>query len=989
MADLSTQDSLGAEVEQRLRTSLTGSYEVERVLGIGGSAVVFQALDVKHHRRVALKVLRPEIAAQIGSRRFLQEIEVASRLSHPHVLALYDSGEVDGILYYVMPLVDGVSLRERLRREGPLPLEDALRITRDVASALQHAHDHGVVHRDVKPENILLTRDGAASLADFGLAHVLAEVPATRLTAGGVAVGTVWYMSPEQGAGGSADPRADQYALACVLYEMLAGDPPFQGRTAQNVIARHRADPRPHVRTLRETVPDGVDAAIARGMAIHPADRFANASDFVRGLEAALTAETLASVLAPRRSPALSRSLHLWRSRVAAAAAGLAVIAAVFLVARALQDRPSAGHLDANRVAIAPFNLLGVGDTVWASGMVDLLVRNFDGAGPLRSVPASVVLRGWRGRADETSARALAARTGAGLVVFGSLEISGRDRIAGRDSVRLRATLIDAVSSRTVGLEFTTPADDASRVPILADTLASMMLAELSRTRPVTAVVGRSLGSTSLPALKAFLQAEQALRRNDYSEAGRWYSEAVSLDGNFAVAYRGLRTVRRAIADENDSLARWYGLRAGERNHGLAPRDSLLLVSDSLAGTAPLGFTYYTPADLARLRRRLATLGAVVARYPDDPDAWQELGEARVHSGYRAGIDQPTALSAFETAVRVDSGYAPAYWHAVELALSYRPRDSTRALIRRYLSLQPNDGRLRALDLLLSSSRSTNAEGWRLVSRLSADSAAVLGYTLRRWRESPATGLRVLTELLDDRRRGPSVSSERIRNSLMATLLQYGRLAEARDFMVQQGFELVPMNLVTYGRYGVVPRDSVTAVIRAWTGTSDIERLRSAAEWFGYTRDTTALKGLASRLTVPTPVLGVSANDSVALHYVAQATRAYLALAMADSTQAAALFASLPDSLCSWACWIEVETSAQLATAKGDPAFAARLLDRHPPPYAPVAFIELPWLTERVRTARRLRESDVIVRLTPSLASLSRGTDHSVAATLGLEIRQP
>ena len=969
---------LGVDAEQRLRQSLAGSYEIERVLGVGGSAVVFRAMDAKHHRPVAVKVLRPEIAAQVGGRRFLQEIEVASRLSHPHVLTLYDSGDIDGILYYVMPLVEGASLRTRLRREGPLRLDEAIRIARDVASALQHAHDHGVVHRDVKPENILVTVDGSASLADFGLARLLLETPATRLTDSGVAVGTVWYMSPEQGAGDTVDARADQYALACVMYEMLAGDPPFQGRTAQNVIARHRSEARPHVRLIRETIPDGVDAAIVRAMAIHPADRFASVADFARALESALTAETLAAVRNPSPDSRVVWWHHL-RVGVAGTAAALGVIAAGVLAVRTLRQRQAAAALDQNRVAVAPFNLLGVADTVWATGMVDLLLRNFDGAGPLRSVPASVVLRAWHGPADEASATVLAQKTRAGLVVFGSVEVSGRDRATGRDSVRLRARLFDAVTAQPVGLEYTTPRDDISRIPILSDTLAGMMLAELSRTRAMTAVVGRSVGSASLAALKAFLKAEQALRRNDYTEAGHWYGEAVSLDRNFAVAYRGLRTVRRAIAEESDSLARWYGIRAGERNHGLTPRDSLLIVNDSLAGSAPLGFTYYTPADLARLRRRLSTLGTVVARYPDDPDAWQELGEARAHSGYRAGIDQQTALEAFEAAVRVDSGYAPAYWHAVELALSYRSRDSVRALIRRYLHLRPNDGRLQALRLLLSTARSDDAEGWKLVDRLSPDSAAVLGYTLRRWRESPATGLRVLNALLDDRRRGPTVSVSRIRISLLTTLLQYGRLAEARDLMIRQGFDLVPANLITYGRYGLVRADSVTEVARAWATTGDVERLRAAAQWFGYRRDTTGLNELATRAARPGALPATTANDSVAMRYVRDAVHAYLALARADSSRARALFSALPDSLCSWACWPDVETTTQLLLAQGDATAAANLLDRHPPPNAPAAFVELPWLVERIRTARMGGDSAVISRLSGSLTALSRGTDSAVA----------
>src|SRR5881628_2096065 len=251
----------------RLKAALAARYALERELGRGGMATVYLARDLRHGRLVAIKVLRPEIAAALGPERFLREIETAARLTHPHILPLHDSGQAGGSLYYVMPYVEGESLRDRLEREGPLPLEEALRITREVASALSYAHSHDVVHRDIKPENILLS-GGEAVVADFGIARAITAAAGRNLTETGIALGTPGYMSPEQASGGGPiDGRSDVYSLACVLYEMLVGEPAFTGPNAQVVIAKRFTDPVPSVRRLRETIPPAVDAAITRALA--------------------------------------------------------------------------------------------------------------------------------------------------------------------------------------------------------------------------------------------------------------------------------------------------------------------------------------------------------------------------------------------------------------------------------------------------------------------------------------------------------------------------------------------------------------------------------------------------------------------------------------------------------------------------------------------------------------------------------------------------
>ncbi len=269
---------------ERLGAALAEHYAIERQIGAGGMATVYLARDLKHDRAVALKVLRPELAAVLGIERFLSEIRVTAHLQHPHILPLFDSGQAGGLIYYVMPHVEGESLRHRLDREKQLPIEEAVRLASGIASALDYAHRHGVIHRDIKPENILF-QDGQAVVADFGIALALSAAAGSRLTETGLSLGTPQYMSPEQATGDRLiDSRSDIYSLASVLYELLAGEPPHTGPTVQSVIAKVLTDrPRP-LRQLRESVPPHVEAAVLKALAKVPADRFQTAAQFVDAL---------------------------------------------------------------------------------------------------------------------------------------------------------------------------------------------------------------------------------------------------------------------------------------------------------------------------------------------------------------------------------------------------------------------------------------------------------------------------------------------------------------------------------------------------------------------------------------------------------------------------------------------------------------------------------------------------------------------------------
>ncbi|MFC1531194.1 serine/threonine-protein kinase [Gemmatimonadota bacterium] len=302
---------------ERLTGALADRYAVEREVGRGGMAVVFLAEDLKHHRQVALKVLLPELGAAVGAERFLKEIETVASLNHPHILMLIDSGEADGLLYYVMPYAEGESLRHRLDREKQLAVDESVRIAVEVADGLDYAHRRGVVHRDIKPGNILLS-ERHALIADFGIARAIEAAREKRITSTGLGVGTPLYASPEQTKGEETlDGRTDVYSLACVVYEMLAGEPPLTGTTPQMIQARRMSETPTALHALRDTVPHMLDTVIVRALARVPADRYATAAQFGQALQAVLVGKAtlsglnLGSTPIPRADTALPPGLAI------------------------------------------------------------------------------------------------------------------------------------------------------------------------------------------------------------------------------------------------------------------------------------------------------------------------------------------------------------------------------------------------------------------------------------------------------------------------------------------------------------------------------------------------------------------------------------------------------------------------------------------------------------------------------------------------------
>ena len=518
------------DVLNQLRTELSGRYEVEQELGSGGMAVVYLAKDLRHDRRVAIKVLRQDVGGA-SAERFLREIRTVAQLHHPHILQLLDSGTAGDHLFYVMPYVEGETIRQRLEREGPLPIDEAVRIAREVADALSFAHARGIVHRDIKPENVFLSA-GHALVADFGIARAAESAASATLTDAGLAVGTPSYMSPEQA---TADPRvdgrSDQYALGCVVYEMLAGAPPFTGPTSQAIMARHTADPVPPLRTVRD-VPASLESAITRALAKVPADRWSSVSEFANSLDLAVPRGS--GYLQPQPSGAR------WRRPVA-----LGGLAAVVLVAtfgyRALSSpaRPVAGAtVDSLRsIALRPFAYSG--DTTY-----DWVAETFaDGLLPGLSKVNGIIVKSPNQTRVEVAQADDPVEIGQRLKVDAVL--SGEVQVRGNFlRVSARLTNVADGSIRWHGnLNGELDVDGAPRdIYRIMDSMAVEIVGEL---RPEfnaerRAVAERGLRTTNLQALALYQRARSetgvARTAESWRRARDLLTQALKLDTSFADA---------------------------------------------------------------------------------------------------------------------------------------------------------------------------------------------------------------------------------------------------------------------------------------------------------------------------------------------------------------------------------------------------------------------------------------------------------------------
>ena len=571
----------GAKPTDPLAAALSGSYRIERELGAGGMATVYLAEDLKHHRKVAVKVLRPELAASLGPERFLREVTIAANLQHPHILPLHDSGVADGFLYYVMPYVDGQSLREKLTREGELPIPEAVRILRELADALAHAHKRGVVHRDIKPENVMLS-ERHALVTDSGVAKAVSEATGRQsITTVGVALGTPAYMAPEQAA---ADPltdhRADLYAFGIVAYELLTGRPPFTGATPQAVLAAQVTEAAEPVTKRRATVPAALAALVMQCLEKKPADRPQTAEELITRLEAVLTPSGGTTPTETRPYAAVGGSKRRWWL-------GLGVVVAagvVFGLWRTVPHGPATGPTAAEETSIAVLPLVNIGgdstQDYYADGVSEELA-NALGKVPGLQVAARTSAFAFKGRRD-LDVGEVGEKLNVGVVLQGSVRRLG-------DRVKLSVQLTDTKQR----VELWSEAYDQAVKDVFAmqDSITRVIVRQLALKLGAAALAATSSGRTTSPeahdlylrGLGSFnVGTEPAFRR-----ALTFFRAALEKDPEYAQAYVAIAQVYITLADA------YQPSRAAYDSARMAARQAL--GRDSLAGEAhaSLAFVAY------------------------------------------------------------------------------------------------------------------------------------------------------------------------------------------------------------------------------------------------------------------------------------------------------------------------------------------------------------------------------------------------------------
>ncbi len=631
-------------LQDRLAAALSGQYEIVRELGSGGMAIVYLANDLMHDREVAIKVLRPELGEALGKARFLREIEIATNLSHPNILPVYDSGSASELLYYVMPCVDGESLRDRMEREGQLPIDESLSITAQVSDALSHAHANGVVHRDIKPANIMLSGE-TALVADFGIARAVETMGSERLTETGLTVGTPEYMSPEQwGGGAKLDGRSDMYSLGCVAYEMLAGEPPFTGPSVQAVMARTQLESVRSIRVIRPTVSRAIDDVIAKALEKTPADRFADSDSFAKALVEAPTSDSAAD-----RLLSVAPKWVLWLSAVLAVvvlAAGTTLVIKFFGAGSELEDIAD--------MAVFPFMVSGTVDSsvVTPENLAVLLSTGLAGGTEAPVLDPGAVLQVWRreigSRGEILSlerATELAADIGAGVVIWGQVFGTSDELSLTVSTHRVRD---GAELSRVDGVS---GSPDSLRT--LVERLAAVLLLEQAGAGgSLTGLVARPLS-----ALRPYLAGLQKRGRGLYAEAKDDFSAAISADTTFAEAAVAFMSAS-SLSEEYQG---WYRVAsvAWRNRESLSARDSTYLLA-CLGPNPPNDPTYL---------QFLARWELMVQYYPDDWEAKLELARLLFHWGPMLGRDLPfdRARRLLDQVLDEDSTLVPAWREMLDL----------------------------------------------------------------------------------------------------------------------------------------------------------------------------------------------------------------------------------------------------------------------------------------------------------------------------------
>jgi len=627
------------------------TYTLERELGGGGMSRVFVATETSLDRPVVLKVLPPELAHAVSADRFRQEIRLAARLQHPHIVPLLSAGEADGLLYYTMPLVEGESLRAKLARGGELPVREAVRLLRDVAAALAYAHEHGLVHRDIKPDNVLLS-GGEALVTDFGVAKAL-SVSATGgdsgLTSLGVALGTPAYMAPEQGA---ADPhvdhRADLYAWGCMAFECLSSQPPFTGRSPAALLAAHMAETPEAIARRRPGLPPALSAVVMRCLEKRPADRPQSAEELLHALEGVLTPSGGMASTVP------VRAVRARRRVVPLVVVGLGLLLAAGVVVKALA-RPRVAP-SAAVIAVMPFTPAAA-DTALARLGRDLAVTlsaNLDGVGEIRTVDALTMLAQVKATDPNPSlhqAAELSGRLGAKSVLQGTLVGVG-------ETVRADVGLFTTDSVTPVArVTVNGPLRDVSA---LTDSITWAVLRQVWRSRGAPTPSIAAVTTHSLPALRSFLEGERAITEGRFTRAAEAFSSALEADSSFWLAYRRYDFARSWRFEPVDSVI----IRRYRANRQALPERERLLIEAVMPDS---------------LGDRDALLRELTQRFPDFwPAAWAYADDNLTHDGGLLGRTRRDAQAALERTIALNPDLTGAWDHLLWMAIHNRDSAATR-----------------------------------------------------------------------------------------------------------------------------------------------------------------------------------------------------------------------------------------------------------------------------------------------------------------------
>ena len=699
-----------AGIFDRLAAALVGRYTVERELGSGGMATVFLADEMKHNRKVAIKVLRPELSATLGADRFLREIEIAAGLQHPHILPLYDSGSADGLLYYVMPYVEGNTLWDRLARGGPLNQREALQVGADVLSALEYAHQRNVIHRDIKPANILLSASGGhAVVADFGIAHAVnAAGGGEHLTLTGAPLGTPGYMPPEQMSGNPVTPATDVFAAGVLLYECLTG------RRWE-----FAADPQTAVWT---GVPSNIQPVIRRALAWAPEKRWQTASAFRQAL------------LGTERPPIG------WRRTVGVAAVTVVGLLGIGLGGWAVVVRGSssaAAPASVTRLAVLPFTVRGSGEFSYlGEGMVNLLSTGLDGAGSWRSVDPRAVFSMVSNEGvpvDLIGGRRIAQRLDADLYVLGNIvEVGGRGLSITASLYREDGGADPIVKASVSG--------EPTEVFALVDDMAAQLLAGESGASDARLTQIALVTTRSLPALKSYLRGIRALRGSDYQEAADDFYEAIAADSAFALAWYQLSVTADWLlqADVGRDAAE-KAVRFADR---LSERDRRLLVAMRTGRSGDA-------TEAERLYR------GIIGTYPNDVEAWSQLGEILMHFSAYRGFDLEQSREAWERLVALEPDRGGAYVHLARLEASERNLDALDAMAGRVLELAPEGDRALEMRTLQAFSRDDRAAQDLVVVELGSandDAVAEAAWSASAFIGDPAATERIVRVMIQEPR---------------------------------------------------------------------------------------------------------------------------------------------------------------------------------------------------------------------------------------------